>query len=343
MMRRKIKALCKAAGIVLVVLTVTVIVVLAVRAVNHIRYTSADRVGGMIFGKMDTYPLEQEGVAVTRINHGAVNGFHIVPEQKQGAGLVITLGGSERDCNYMQAVRLGQQGYEVAALFYFGQEEQPAMLNRVPIEFFSEFLDYAEQQQIPLSPLTLVGGSKGAELAMVLAERFEEVDHLVLYAPSAYVFQEMDFQHAASSWTWKGEELPFISYEDISAAADLSMLSALVFGYPMELRPMYESALERSEDMEAARLRLQDFEGHMLLFAGAKDALWPSDTMGRTICDAHSPQAELILYPNAGHSFGPLTTSGGLVLGGSVQDNESAGRDSEVRLLEFLMQLHGKE
>ena len=60
--------------------------------------------------------------------------------------------------------------------------------------------------------LALVGYSKGAEAALLVAARRSDIRRVVAYAPSAHAWDaaRMDPHAAArSSWTWGGRPVPF--------------------------------------------------------------------------------------------------------------------------------------
>lgn len=80
----------------------------------------------------------------------------------------------------------------------------------MPLDFFDEIL-----ADVGPGPLTLIGSSKGAELAANLAGRYPEVDNLVLYAPAEYTFAGCD---QYSSFTWRGEPVSYRASHEAAAA-----------------------------------------------------------------------------------------------------------------------------
>ncbi len=76
--------------------------------------------------------------------------------------------------------------------------------NNVPLEFFGEFLDYAKTADMHISALTRIEASKGAELALVFTDYFDEIDNAVLFTPASYVFQGGDMTANTSSWIYGG-------------------------------------------------------------------------------------------------------------------------------------------
>ena len=119
-----------------------------------------------------------------------INGYHIVPKEMKHRGAVVVFGGSEGSCALSNALEIAYHGYEVYAMHFFGKDNQKIKAERIPLEFFAELYLYIQRTAQSPKPLTIQGTSLGAELGLLLASTFpEQVDHLILYAPSAYVFQ----------------------------------------------------------------------------------------------------------------------------------------------------------
>src|SRR5699024_12239745 len=91
------------------------------------------------------------------------------------------------------------------------------------------------------------------------------------------------------------------------------MVAALAFNYPVAYRSTYVSVVERApaEEEAAARLDPAAVSGSLLVFAGGDDEMWQSDTAAQQIQEA-APEAEVHLYPQAGHAFSGDGHWGGL-------------------------------
>lgn len=161
------------------------------------------------------YPTDIEGIEIKYVDEGALQGFHLVPEDKRYRGIIICYGGSEGGPNFEEAKRLAMEGCETLAVFMFGMKNQPKTLTKVPLEQFEDVLRYI-RPKIGTEPITILGTSKGAEYALNLATKYPEISNLILIAPSAYNFAGLDFDHYGSSWTWQGKELPYIDLKDNS-------------------------------------------------------------------------------------------------------------------------------
>lgn len=317
-------------------LVVVVIAVVAARVVNHYRYPEPELAYPDPMNAA-SYPTALPGISVEPISDGLVRGFHLRPDEIRHEGIVLAWGGSEGGPDFQHAELLAREGHEVLSLFYFGQPDQPATLNRVPVETASLAIDWAEASAATADPVTLVGTSKGAELAALLPTYEPRVDNVVLFVPVDHVMQGLDQRNVVSSWTHGGQEVPYVAFAD---APDrwpaLGMLSALLFDYPMRLRPVYEAALA-GPGAEDARIDLTRVPGEVLIFAGGEDQLWPSDAAARRFAETRPDRTEVHVYPGAGHVFDvPGDYAGGMRMGGSAQANAAALPDSDRILVERL-------
>jgi len=339
--REKFMKRFKKTKIVLLIILISILTVFVIRFVNGLRYPNTVFSDSFVnIQDMTSYPLEHDNVTIIEIKQNSLNGFHLKPNGERKNGVIVTFSGSEGGSNYFQALELANEGYEVVSLFFFGQENQPQTLNKIPLEFFNEFLTYAKKNNIDTEMLTIIGISKGAELSLLLTNYYDEIDNLVLYTPSSYVFQGLDFEEVASSWTYENKELPYISYYKSSLQSLFGMFSAMIFNYPIAYLALLETAVQNSENSTDAKIDITNFDGNILLFAGDDDAVWHADIMAQEIYDNNTGNTEIVIYENVGHIFYPITYLGGMAFGGNKQDNENAKIDSDSKLINFLEKYH---
>jgi dienelactone hydrolase len=311
---------------ILAVVCALALVVVGVRLVNHWRYPE---VSGADPRDLASYDLDQEGMTVEQVTGQGLAGFHLLPDEVTRDGVVVTFGGSEGGADYARAHDLAGRGHA---------------LEQVPLEFFGEVAERIAQDQARPGPLTVIGSSKGAELALLLAEHHPQIDNVVLFAPSMYAFQGLGSGWpGTSSWSLGGEEVPYLSFEDASVLGALtSQLSAWVFDHPTAYRSTYESVVEGSSEAEreAARLDPTSVDGGLLVLAGGQDEMWQSDVAAEEIGRA-VPEAEVHVFEEAGHVFSGPGHVAGLATGGTEEANEEAGRRSTEILHETLDAWHG--
>lgn len=285
---------------------------------------------------MMSHTVYYSNCTVEPIRKGMLNGYHIKPNNKTKNGVVVTFGGAEGGCGYDRAIILGQQGYEVFALFYFGQDNQPEEDIDIPLEFFEEFLDYTKDNNISLEPLSLIGSSLGAQLSLLLSNYYAEIDNVVLYAPASYLVGSAElFGYHNSFFKYEGKSL-----DDIK----LPFMKALLWRIGMRsAREVVDEAIKISKDKEQARIKTDNIKGEILIFAGDDDVMIPSDISAREIYESNPEKVHLNIYENAGHNFEQTLSSIKRFndMGGTAEGNAYALEDSNKKLNEFLEKWHG--
>lgn len=332
----------------LIVVVLLAIIIAGLRLYYSHRYEQSPQNGPAYLmhpHDISAYPTSIEGATVTPIDHGACQGFHLVPQVKTHQGVVVCFGGSEGSPNFQLAAQLASQGYETCALFMFGAKNQPATLLKIPLEQFSDVLAYLDSQGLSGEPLTVFGASKGAEYALNLADKYPQINAVVLMAPSAYTFMGLDFSQLGSSWTYSGQELDYINVQNSSFPAFIGnvVLPALVKA-PISYGKSYESAIQYDPAANTKRIPLNHSNAQVLLFAGTDDAMWPSASMAKQIAQEIPDRSELHIYEGAGHMFWgdgvALLGNTPIATGGTAEANEEARVDYERVLAEFLARQH---
>lgn len=211
---------------------------------------------------------------------------------------VLVLGGSEGGVPERLAAPIIQAGFPVLALPYFKAPGLPAELEKIPLEYFDEATTWLLQQPgNSAERLIVVGWSKGAELALLLASRDPRIERVVAIAPSSVVWAGIlnDWtQTPGSSWTAAGKELPHVPFRPSG---------------PVEgLLDLYTQSLANRDDAGAANIPLERIRADVVLLSGAEDEIWPSAQMAATICEAMNrsrPQAcRHHDYPGLDHLLG---------------------------------------
>lgn len=200
---------------------------------------------------------------------------------------IVLLGGSEggrswsHRPDFIQA--LIERGFCVLSLSYFGTAKLPTNLRAIPLEYFDRAFHWLSSQPDRVVPgrYALVGVSRGAELALVLASRRDDVKAVVAIAPSSVVFpgpptgiiDALRGQHSA--WSEKGRELPFVPIP-----YSLTSLTGMISG---RRTAMFESALQDEEHARAAAIPVERIDAPILLVSFTRDQVWPSRSMSEHI------------------------------------------------------------
>lgn len=353
-MKKPLRIIGKVLLRIVAFIAIITLIISGMRAYNDHQYKPKDfdaEAAAKPASDLSQYNQAIEGVKVDHIQGEYMNGFHLKPENKKHKGFVITFGGSEGSPGYYAAEPLAKEGYEVLALFFFGMENQKKELVEVPLEFFQEVLDYIDgkngETTIDQENITVLGSSKGAELGLNLASHYHQIDHLVLYAPSAWNFMGLsytDYSNIKSSWTWQGRPVAFVNTRKGDTKAGFNLFLDFLLNRPVQYRPGYESAVKGDPNAEAARIKAEDSQADILIFAGKEDMMWQSDVSAEAIRNARPDKTEVHVFDGAGHLFlGDWYMYMGqiiLAMGGSPEGNAQAAQESNQILNARLAEWH---
>lgn len=239
--------------------------------------------------------------SIETMTSGDLQGALIRPDHPNGLGVIVLTGSSGR-VDVERAQRFADLGATALALRWWGGEGQTPGVNLVPLEVFVRGLDRLQAEGC--DRIAILGTSFGAEAALLIAVRDTRVDFAIAISPTTVVWQNNGPGRDGSTWpprssfTWKGEPLPFIVW-DPRAWPPFGTRDPVY-------RPMYELSLETfAEDVPAATIPVEQARAEIILVAGCADALWPSDTAARQIAgrlEKHGRTATLVEHPEAGHS-----------------------------------------
>ena len=294
--------------------------------------------------QMPPVVLNAPGAGGVRIDaEGVFGNFYPAASGRRAPG-VLLLGGSEGGLApgaARQAQGLAQHGFAVLQLAYFGAPGTPKALVQVPLETFDRGLAWlASRPEVDGRRLAIVGTSKGAEAALLVASTHPELKAVVAASPSAVVWPGIDFtsREMKSSWTRGGRELPYLRY--VTPPAGTPGALYIYTGY----RLGFESLPQHPD----AAIPVQQAGAALLLVCGGADTLWPSCPMAIAVRDRtrHMPAGgpvEVLSYAAAGHAVAgppvdPATPGYSSLgaLGGTPEANNAARQDAWPHALSFL-------
>lgn len=222
---------------------------------------------------------------------------------------------------------LASYGVAALSLRWFGGVAQPRGICEVPLETFGPALD----RLATLSPrLAVFGVSKGAEAALLLAARDRRITLSVAMSPSSVVWANVGAGRDGksspyrSSWTWQGQPLPFVRFDDSWTVPRGDWPSYL---------GLYEQSLQTyAGDIGAAEIPVERIGGEVIVTAGGDDQVWPSDAFAGAIVQRRR-QAGLhtvsVEHPEAGNRpmlpGEPASYSSVLARGGSPKADAEHG------------------
>ncbi|QPG04682.1 dienelactone hydrolase [Salinimonas marina] len=189
--------------------------------------------------------------------------------------VVMVLGGSEGGLPVKLAQAVADQGYPALALAYFKKEGLPEELENIPLEYFTKAKSWLmHNEQVNADQIVLLGWSKGAELALLLASTDSDFRHVVAIAPSSVVWAGIlnDWQKVpGSSWTQGSKPLAHVPFNPNAPVTSLLDL--------------YTQSLDNRADNGQADIPVENIKGKVFLYSGGQDKIWPSSRMASAICE----------------------------------------------------------
>jgi len=254
--------------------------------------------------------------------------FHPDHRAASRVGVVVLAGSSGRLESHRASI-LAEQGALAIALGYFGGPGEPPGICEVPLETITAAVDALVNQGC--ERLGLLGVSKGAEAALVVATLDPRVDVVIALAPSSVVWGNVGAgldgldRPLRSSWTWQSESLPFVPYDPDWRPPP---------GELPAFRGQYEQSLTMFSDrvLDAA-IAVERTQAQIVAVAGGDDQVWPSDRFAAELARRAAERGglvEVIVEPDAGHRVvfpGEQPLSGGqpMARGGTGQADAALG------------------
>lgn len=267
------------------------------------------------------------------VRHGLSANYFPGPAGRR-APAILMLGGSEGGINAdltRAALAAQREGFAVLTPSYFGAPGQSKNLQLIPLETFDRALTWLESRSgVDVGRIAVVGSSKGAEAALLVATRHPELKAVVAIAPSSVVWPGINWNsfRSRSTWTSSGRPLSFVPYAGIPFFGDIGRV--------------YKEALKYVSKYPDAAIPIERAKASVLLVCGEDDKLWPSCTMSRQL-KARRPSVRILAYDHAGHEVGgvPLSTNDPHYKslarwGGTPVGNNAARADSWPKILTFL-------
>ncbi|GAA1403899.1 acyl-CoA thioesterase/bile acid-CoA:amino acid N-acyltransferase family protein [Catellatospora coxensis] len=280
-------------------------------------------------------------------------------DERRPAPAVLLLAGSDGGQLDHAAALLAGRGYAALALSYFGAEDLPPTLSHIDLGYFRRAVDWLlDQPEVDRSrPASVIGLSRGGELALQLAALDARLHNVVAAAPSSLRQAGLTSNYTdygQPAWELDGRALPFLKGR-YNFGTFLSFARTWLLARPMRQRRAFERAMRDADAVAAARIEVEAITGPVLLISGADDRLWPSDVYAgqverRLLAHGHPAEVVNLTYPGAGHfvsfpyalpgmppmvSISPMSRLR-IDFGGSAPANAAAAVDSWRRVLEFL-------
>jgi len=253
-------------------------------------------------------------------------GLLVQPRDPRSA--VLVLSGSSGRVEVARVRLLAEHGAAALSYRWFGDGTMPSGICEIPLESFTPYLDRLAEIS---DNLAVIGVSKGAEAALLLAARDPRIRTVVAIAPTHVVWSNVGPGHDGSttpwrsSWTWRGEPLPFVPFDQTWEPPAGQDPVAYESGYAQSLRVA-------SDRVPAATIPVERIGGDVILVAGGADQVWPSTYFADRIRirrAEHGLATTVAIHPEAGHRIvlpGEEPIAGGrLAQGGTPEANKALG------------------
>ena len=213
---------------------------------------------------------EQHGIVETKLYLGDSDNQPLIVAFGGGGG------GNDWSRSYMKEKRdsLNEKGYAVLAIGYFKSSGTPQYLDRISLDAISDtIINIAKNPKIDQSKIALIGGSRGGELVLNLASRFDHFNAVIAMSTSNVSFPAITWSANTSSWTYKGKEVPYMP-------APLKTILPALKG---DLYTAHEMILEDKEAIKKAEIEVENINGAILILSGINDDQWPASAMSEKL------------------------------------------------------------
>lgn len=190
--------------------------------------------------------------------------------------LLVGLGGSEGGNAWARGMWKGQrerfldQGYAILALGYFGTPNSPEQLDRISLDGIHDaILEAAKDPRVDGRCIALIGGSRGAELALLLASEYPDISAVVAIVPGSAVFPALTDAMTTPGFSLHDKPLPFVP---MTWAATPSLLVG-------DLRATFEAIMRDTKAMDVAAIKVERINGPVQFVSASDDEMWPSREM----------------------------------------------------------------
>jgi len=318
-------------------------------------FTATDSAGNAATARLlRVYQMPGQGLVRIPLREDGMTGFLYCPAKGGPFPGVMILGGSGGGLYEWLAQAVASNGFAALSLAYFKYADLPAELVEIPLEYFHKAAAWLKSRpEVRADRIGLAGGSKGGELALLLASRYNDFRAVAAWSPAAHSWEGLSKKYFApgyrplASWSFDGTPLPFVSFKTAQEDKEKQMKGEL-----NSFVELYRGSLDRNDPalVKQALIPVERIKAPLLLISGTLDQTWPADEFCREILErleqASFPyELRHVSNQDAGHmSFLPylITANTAAINGGKDQANAAAGFRSWKELLDFLQRHLGK-
>jgi len=194
--------------------------------------------------------------------------------------LIVGLGGSEGGnawtSDYWKKTRdkFIEKGYAFLAIGYFGAKGAPELLEKIAIEDIHDaIIEATKNEKVNKKKIAIIGGSRGADLALLIGSYYKDIDCVVGLVSSNVVFPGHTTHFTTTSWTYNGEDLPFVPVSE----------ETIPFIMKRDLRGAFVTMLKDTIAVKKAIIKVEKINGPILLISATNDEIAPTTPMSNDI------------------------------------------------------------
>ena len=290
------------------------------------------------------------GIKPKAINETGFQANYFVKDAIQSKTTVVLIGGGQWGDYWAQ--EFANKEMVGLSLPYTRKEGLPKLPEEIDLEYFENAIKWlGNQKEVDPNKIVIMGASRNAELALVIASTFPEiVSGVVAYAPSSVAWSNTVLPYNSNelkpSWKYNGIDIPYVPMDKISGN-DSGKIKMVEY---------WKNGLSKTDLVNKATIKAEKINGPILLFSGSDDKVWPSLIMADMIEQRlkennfkHSFQN--IKYENAGHLIsnnpegnsnfrtGTINIDGKdyeYEFGGTNEGDFKAKKDAKIKLIEFI-------
>ncbi|MDQ3159934.1 MAG: hypothetical protein M3Q51_02805 [Pseudomonadota bacterium] len=169
-----------------------------------------------------------------------------------------------------QRERFLDQGYAMLAVGYFGTPNSPEQLDRISLDGIHDaILKAAKDPRVDGRCIGVIGGSRGGELALLLASHYPDIHAVVAIVPGSAVFPALTDAMTTPGFSLHDKSLPFVP---VPWSATTNLLVH-------DLRGAFDKMVSNTAAMDAAAIPVERINGPVYFVSASEDEFWPSRDM----------------------------------------------------------------
>jgi len=293
------------------------------------------------------------GVKPRKINKNGFQANYFVKNIIEKKASIVLIGGGQWGDYWGQ--EFAKKGFVGLSLPYIGREGLPKLPEEINLEYFENAIKWLKKQpEVDPKKIVIMGASRNAELALVIASTFPDlVSGVVAYAPSSVSWSNTVLPYNSNdikaSWKYQGVDIPYVPMNKVSGSNSNKI----------ETLEYWKSGLAKTDYVTQATIRVEKINGPILLFSGKDDMVWPSSIMADMIEQRikgsnFQYSFQNLKYEKTGHLIsgnpernsefrtGKININGKdyeFEFGGTSEGDKKAKQDAKKRVFDFIAKI----